>query len=161
MDLGIDPGRRPGYAIFNPATGRVEHIALKLVDLPAMRIERIAVEGQYIANPKHRTKRKARPIDVVKLGFTAGWQARGAACQYLGATVYALTPKVWKPLLYDRGDRIDKEVFCNRLYRDLSPTEKRIVDAIPEPRRLDVLDAIGLARCLSMGDFREFKVQYD
>jgi len=172
MILAVDPGEKMGLAIVNPLLRR---IASHRSALPACEVVRVAtsweglgplpeidegvVEYQY-GGRIHRGPRRVSAASVIKLAFRAGH----AAALIPAPIRYALAPQVWKGSLCSGGGTIAKAAFCNRISRNLTDSERAQVWQFPENRRLDVLDAIGLAWAvahMSPGDLARHVIHED
>jgi len=131
--LGIDPGSvSPGFATSDCA-GKIVHLGLEPPPQNT-HFDIVAVEGQYAG--------VLSKYSLSMLSLSAGWllgQARGNL-------KLVLTPDEWKNTLMRNGNRVDKTMFCNRVYRDYVAGDPRLEAMVPthQERRKDVLDALGI-----------------
>jgi hypothetical protein len=161
--IGIDPGLRPGYAATSgPLRVRKHFQASEVVavaeswrgmldQIAIGRKYRIAVEGQFSG----RIYSKSDPVSaesIIKLAFSAGYQAAQATHADYCLGCYPLQPSEWKDALYREGGRTRKDVFCNRIRDALLPHEAAKIQALDltPKREMDILDAIGLAWALAL-----------
>jgi hypothetical protein len=126
MILGIDPGKKPGYAIV-AATG----IVYMGRELPVLgSVQRILCE-----RPRLRVGgRRLDPNSIVTLACTAGEQMGRACERYPQAESEWVDPRKWK-------GTIPKEIMTNRIRR----FAEQLDGYDPKKANSDVLDALGLA----------------
>lgn len=136
--LSIDPGDRPGFAVFAPGSGW--YSTTKWADVARIDpggITHVVVEGQH---PDPKSSRQS----LLTLSFGAGFRA-GFASAYFRAPVYGATAAMWRGNLDPLWTDLPKAVFLNRAL-------DRYSAALPNPSGLstDELDAILLAYSFSV-----------
>lgn len=158
---GMDPGAARGYAIVDPediverrnlSAPRVLAIGTQLVDvlhaIDAKRPLWHIVEFQYTSRV---TSGEISAESIVKLAFRAGFMLRDAMADAKTECVidqFAAVPRQWKAEIWRGGATLRKDVFCERIRRQLTPKEVAQFSAINHNNHHDVLDAIGIAWAL-------------
>lgn len=125
IDLGIDPGGKPGYAW--ACDGVLIGHSRKHPDLKP---DRVITEGVWFGNKGRKGPKKQH---IATLSFRCGWQV----ARYPAARVYRLPVDVWKAHVVPGGDRLPKAVFVRRLAKLLQ------LEGLTE----DEIEACGLALC--------------
>lgn len=167
--VGMDPGAEKGYALVDPDP-RLLHqhrrptiVAPSLLaigtDLAEMAeaVERIRADGprpvwamvelQYV---ERVTSGEISALSIVRLAFRAGFMLRDAAAELEPCTMLAATPHDWKALVFRGGAaNVRKDIFTERLKRQLLPRERTLFAGLPAALVDDVLDAAGMAWALS------------
>lgn len=178
--LSMDPGAEKGYALLDPEdlvprrswdSPRVVALATTLGDLlerwrvPEVRPVWVIVEYQYGSRV---TSGEISADSIIRLAFRAGFMCCEAMCKVPNVIdAFAATPHQWKEQLYSGGAHLRKDMFCERLKRELVPSELALFKGIKAENVDDVLDAIGIGTALHfapMGDpttLRKWRVTFD
>lgn len=145
--LGIDPGENPGAVVLSDE-GTVLRASHRLEFIPAWAREfglseswpLAAVEGQRVLPRKAANSGRWSSVDandIVTLAFRAGFTLRAVpALRRL-----RIPSEVWRG-----GSSVNKTAMQNQILISLTPAERRLIRDIPEKKRGDVIDAIGIAR---------------
>jgi len=179
--VSMDPGAEKGYALMDPEdiverkslrTPRILALATTLADLLVFAARHfpgrpvwVIVEYQYSSRV---TSGEISADSIIRLAFRAGFMAAEAMLTIPNVIDgFAATPHQWKDLLYARGSTLRKDIFCERLKRELTPAEIELFANIPDDNVDDVLDAIGIGWALHyapQGDptvLRKWRVTFD
>lgn len=138
MIVAIDPGRCTGWAITDGG-GCVHDAGVTTVDrgLPfALHGATLVIEVPQVYRA---AMSKGNPNDLIKVAIEVGrWIERA---RIVGADVIEVHPATWK-------GQIPKEVHHARILRELRPEELARLGgcmALPESKRHNAMDAVGLA----------------
>jgi hypothetical protein len=162
--LGMDPGEEKGYAVVDPEDMRnrqsfdaprvlamgttLGEVVNQLDNYQMRRPWWCMVEFQYVARVQTG---EISADSIVKLAFRAGAMLLEASCLLGAQDWFTTTPQRWKSEVYAQGGSLRKDVFVNRLIRDLMPDERKRLQEIEEVHEKyvdDVVDSIGVAWAL-------------
>lgn len=146
--VAVDPGLKPGAVELCGTTGQILRVCTTLRGPAADWIwntewDIAATELQWIY-PQRRgagARRAARPEDILKLAFRAGFTL---AC-IPAARSLALLPQEWRAAC-GYGAGLTKEQVQKKIAKDLTARERQLFSDLSPSRHGDVLDAIGIAR---------------
>lgn len=177
--IACDPGEKRGYALVDPRQPwtRAKLIAPRVIAVgtkpgPLLLLAHSMSVAQNIARPiwtigefQYAQRVSGGEISaesIIKLAFRAGYMLRDMATPFqiaedpMGGAImrdydidrqFAATPQWWKPEIGDPNLR--KDIFCERVKRQLTTEELELLRAVPLTHTEDVLDAIGIAWALS------------
>lgn len=125
--LGIDPGTKPGWALF-------DDFGQLIVCGPGAPPMHSNIKRAVIERPIIKPMQKERPKDIITLALRAGETA--GQLMTFGVQIEYVEPHVWK------GGGIPKRISHQRIRRKLTLQENRIVDQYATTH--DALDAVGI-----------------
>ncbi len=166
--VGMDPGAQKGYALVDPDPRFLHQHRRASIVAPSVlaigtevaQIRDVAlshgrpiwsmVELQYV---QRVTSGEISALAIVRLAFRAGFMLRDADTVLAGARTFAAVPIGewgWKEKIFAGGaGRVRKDIFTERLKRQLTPREAGLLRDLKQDLVDDVLDAIGIAWALS------------
>lgn len=158
--VGMDPGANKGYALLDcediverrsSRFPRAIELATCIDDIrdrlgffgedAGRRPVWSVVELQYT---ERITTGEISPDSIVKLAFRAGYMIREAHALPNAEEMFAATPNRWKCQLFANGGTIRKDIFCEKVKRQLVGSELELLAAMPDTHQMDVLDGIGI-----------------
>lgn len=162
--VGMDPGEHKGYALIDTEDiverkstryPRVVELSTTIGDIrkrlgsfgqdAGRRPVWSVIELQYT---ERITTGEISPESIVKLAFRAGYMLRESHALPNAEEMFAATPNRWKSTIFHGGGTIRKDIFCERIKRQLVGEELEMLAACDDTHQMDVLDGIGIGWAL-------------
>jgi hypothetical protein len=162
--VGMDPGAEKGYALVDPDPRLLHQHRRPTIVAPSLlkigteiahvlpsnaqgRPVWTMVELQYV---ERVTSGEISALSIVRLAFRAGFMLRDASAALGDRLMFAATPHDWKAMIFAGGSaNVRKDIFTERLKRQLLPRERTLFASIKPDLVDDVLDAAGIAWALA------------
>ncbi len=162
--VGMDPGEHKGYALVDTEdiverkTSRFPRVLQLGTSIDTIRDKLNSygadagrrpvwsvVELQYT---ERITTGEISAESIVKLAFRAGYMIREAHALPNAEEMFAAVPNRWKCHIFAKGGGMRKDIFCEKVKRQLVGPESELLTGLPDTHLMDVLDGIGIAWAL-------------
>ena len=159
--VGMDPGEHKGYALIDTEDvverGRLTAPRAICLATSIEPIQKMLASGARDARYRpvwsmvelQYTSRistgEISPESIVKLAFRAGFMLREAHGLPNAVEMFAAPPAAWKCQIFPSGGTMRKDVFCEKVRRQLMPQEEAMLAKLEDTHRQDVLDGVAIA----------------